>query len=149
METTFGKCTDNEKKETMISDCSEMRTEGTSRSSVRMLSRLPAADVDGDKHFESSAILAHAALGSPPLTWPRCQAAPLHEQRRTGPCVFEPERHVCRVSLASELHFAHSCLQICGYVRTENIKRRPKSWSPLRPCAAPPPGFICTSRRWS
>ena len=34
METTFGECTDNEKKETVISDCSEMRTEGTSRPSV-------------------------------------------------------------------------------------------------------------------
>ena len=33
METTFGECTDNEKKETVISDCSEMRTEGTSRPS--------------------------------------------------------------------------------------------------------------------
>ena len=32
-ETTFGECTDNEKKETVISDCSEMRTEGTSRPS--------------------------------------------------------------------------------------------------------------------
>jgi hypothetical protein len=31
METTFGECTDNEKKETVISDCSEIRTEGTSR----------------------------------------------------------------------------------------------------------------------
>ena len=40
METTFGECTDNEKKETVISDCSEMRTEGTSRPSVGMLSRL-------------------------------------------------------------------------------------------------------------
>ena len=39
METTFGECTDNEKKETVISDCSEMRTEGTSRPSVGMLSR--------------------------------------------------------------------------------------------------------------
>ena len=33
MENTFGECTDNEKKETVISDCSEMRTEGTSRPS--------------------------------------------------------------------------------------------------------------------
>ena len=33
METTFGECTDNEKKETVISDCSQMRTEGTSRPS--------------------------------------------------------------------------------------------------------------------
>ena len=40
METTFGECTDNEKKETVISDYSEMRTEGTSRPSVGMLSRL-------------------------------------------------------------------------------------------------------------
>ena len=40
METTFGECTDNENKETLISDCSEMRTEGTSRPSVGMLSRL-------------------------------------------------------------------------------------------------------------
>ena len=40
METTFGECTDNEKKETVISDCSEMRTKGTSRPSVGMLSRL-------------------------------------------------------------------------------------------------------------
>ena len=40
METTFGECTDNEKKETVISDCSEIRTEGTSRPSVGMLSRL-------------------------------------------------------------------------------------------------------------
>ena len=37
METTFGECTDNEKKETVISDCSEMRTEGTSRPSVALL----------------------------------------------------------------------------------------------------------------
>ena len=36
----FGGCTDNKEKETVISDCSEMRTEGTSRSSVGMLSRL-------------------------------------------------------------------------------------------------------------
>ena len=35
METTFGECTDNEKKETVISDCSEMRTEGTSRLHLR------------------------------------------------------------------------------------------------------------------
>ena len=40
METTFGKCTDKEKKETVIRDYNEMRTEGTSRSSVDMLSRL-------------------------------------------------------------------------------------------------------------
>ena len=40
METTFGECTDNEKKETVIRDCSEMRTERTSRPSVGMLSRL-------------------------------------------------------------------------------------------------------------
>ena len=31
METTFGEYTDSEKKETVISDCSEMRTEGASR----------------------------------------------------------------------------------------------------------------------
>ena len=37
METTFGECTDNEKKETVISDCSEMRTEGTSRPSVGLI----------------------------------------------------------------------------------------------------------------
>ena len=39
METTFGECTDNEKKETVISDCSEMRTgtEGTSRPSVALV----------------------------------------------------------------------------------------------------------------
>ena len=37
METTFGECTDNEKKETVISDCSEMRTEGTSRPSVGLV----------------------------------------------------------------------------------------------------------------
>ena len=37
--TTFGECTDNEKKETVISDCSdnEMRTEGTSRPSVGLV----------------------------------------------------------------------------------------------------------------
>ncbi len=40
METTSRECTDNEKKETMIINCSEMRTEGTSRPSVGMLSRL-------------------------------------------------------------------------------------------------------------
>ena len=99
METTFRECTDNEKKETVISDCSEMRTEGTSRPSVGMLSRLLRTET---KDFESPAIRAHAALGSPPLTWSRCQAVPLgHEQNRDvlGPCVFE--RHVCRVSLAS------------------------------------------------
>ena len=97
METTFGECTDNKKKETVISDCSEVRTEGTSRPSVGMLSHLLRTET---KDFESPAIRAHAALGSPPLRWPRCQAVPLgHEQRRTGPCVFE--RHVCRVSLAS------------------------------------------------
>ena len=39
METTFGECTDNEKKETVISDCSEMRTEGTSRPSGLMAPR--------------------------------------------------------------------------------------------------------------
>ena len=39
METTFGECTDNEKKETVISDCSEMRTEGTSRPSVGLVHR--------------------------------------------------------------------------------------------------------------
>ena len=49
METTFGECTDNEKKETVISDCSEMRTEGTSRPSVGLvgtatvISRLPVS----------------------------------------------------------------------------------------------------------
>ena len=32
--------TDNEKKETVLSDCSEMRTEGTLRPSVGMSSRL-------------------------------------------------------------------------------------------------------------
>ena len=37
METTFGECTDNEKKETVISDCSEMRTEGTSRPPVGLV----------------------------------------------------------------------------------------------------------------
>ena len=37
METTFGECTDNEKKGTVISDCSEMRTEGTSRPSVGLV----------------------------------------------------------------------------------------------------------------
>ena len=37
METTFGECTDNEKKETVISDYSEMRTEGTSRPSVGLV----------------------------------------------------------------------------------------------------------------
>ena len=37
METTFGECTDNEKMETVISDCSEMRTEGTSRPSVGLV----------------------------------------------------------------------------------------------------------------
>ena len=37
METTFGECTDNEKKETMISDCSEMRSEGTSRHMLALL----------------------------------------------------------------------------------------------------------------
>ena len=37
METTFGECTDNEKKETVISDCSEMRTEATSRPSVGLV----------------------------------------------------------------------------------------------------------------
>jgi len=37
MKTTFGECTDNEKKETVISDCSEMRTEGTSRPSVGLV----------------------------------------------------------------------------------------------------------------
>ena len=37
METTFGECTDNEKKETVISDCSEIRTEGTSRPSVGLV----------------------------------------------------------------------------------------------------------------
>ena len=37
METTFGECTDNEKGETVISDCSEMRTEGTSRPSVGLV----------------------------------------------------------------------------------------------------------------
>ena len=40
METTFGECTDNEKKETVISDCNEMCTELTSQPSVGMLSRL-------------------------------------------------------------------------------------------------------------
>ena len=44
METTFGECTDNEKKETVISDCSEIRTEGTSRPSVGMLSRLLSSE---------------------------------------------------------------------------------------------------------
>ena len=34
METTFGECTDNEKKETVLSDCSETHTEGTSQPSV-------------------------------------------------------------------------------------------------------------------
>jgi hypothetical protein len=42
METTFGECTDNEKKETVISDCSEMRTEGTSRPSVGLVLSLLA-----------------------------------------------------------------------------------------------------------
>ena len=37
MKTTFGECTDNEKQETMISDCSKMRTEGTSRPSVGLV----------------------------------------------------------------------------------------------------------------
>ena len=37
METTFGECTDNEKKEAVTSDCSEMRTEGTSRPSVGLV----------------------------------------------------------------------------------------------------------------
>jgi hypothetical protein len=37
METTFGECTDNEKKETVISDCNEMRTEGTSRPSAGLV----------------------------------------------------------------------------------------------------------------
>ena len=37
METMFGECTDNEKKETVISDRSEMRTEGTSRPSVGLV----------------------------------------------------------------------------------------------------------------
>ena len=37
METTLGECTDNEKKETVISDRSEMRTEGTSRPSVGLI----------------------------------------------------------------------------------------------------------------
>ena len=37
MEITFGECTDNEKKETVISDCSEMRTKGTSRPSVGLV----------------------------------------------------------------------------------------------------------------
>ena len=37
METTFGECTDNEKKETVIRDCSEVRTEGTSRPSVGLV----------------------------------------------------------------------------------------------------------------
>ena len=86
MKTTFKECTDNKTKETVISGCSEMRTEGTSRPSVGMricmLSRLLRTET---KDFESPAIRAHAALGSPPLTWPRCQAVPLgHEQRRTG-----------------------------------------------------------------
>ena len=40
METTFGECTDNEKKERVISDYNEMRTGGTSRPSVGILSRL-------------------------------------------------------------------------------------------------------------
>ena len=44
METTFGECTDNDKKEMVISDCSEMRTEWTSRPSVGMLSRLPRTE---------------------------------------------------------------------------------------------------------
>ena len=33
-ETTFGECTENKKKETVISDCSEMRIEWTLRPSV-------------------------------------------------------------------------------------------------------------------
>ena len=37
LETPFGECTDNEKKETMISDCSEMRTKGTSRPSIGLV----------------------------------------------------------------------------------------------------------------
>ena len=40
METTFGECADNETKETVISNCSKMRTEGTSQPSIGMLSRL-------------------------------------------------------------------------------------------------------------
>ena len=37
METTFGECADNGKKETVISDCSEIRTEGTSRPFVGLV----------------------------------------------------------------------------------------------------------------
>ena len=37
METMFGECTDNEKKETVISDCSEMRTERMSRPSIGLV----------------------------------------------------------------------------------------------------------------
>jgi hypothetical protein len=40
METTFGERTDNGKKERVISDYNEMRTEGTSRPFVGRLSRL-------------------------------------------------------------------------------------------------------------
>ena len=38
--------------------------------------------------FESRAIRAHATLESPPFTWPRCQAAPLHELKHTGTLRF-------------------------------------------------------------
>ena len=53
METTFGECTDNEKKETVISDCSEMRTEGTSRPSVGMLSRLLRTETEALSPLQS------------------------------------------------------------------------------------------------
>ena len=56
------------KKATVISDCSEMRTEGTSRPSAGMLSTLLRTETND---FESPAIRAHATLGAPPLTWPR------------------------------------------------------------------------------
>ena len=47
METAFGECTDNEKKETVISDCSEMRTEGTSRPSVRPCCTISLVSIPG------------------------------------------------------------------------------------------------------
>ena len=80
METTLGECTDNEKKETVISDCSEVRTEGTSRPAVGMLSRLLRTERVPCNPCACSA--RKPALDTAMV--PGRPAGPRKEQRRTG-----------------------------------------------------------------
>ena len=82
METTFGECTDNEKKETVISHggCSGMRTEGTSPPSVGMLSCLLRSERAPCNPCACSARKPAFDIA----TVPGRPAGPRKEQRRTG-----------------------------------------------------------------